>query len=299
MVRIIRTDTEAYPNSPQWRAIICTLKLLCLPLSVGLIWNFYLSPIRDVATPAAPHRVPADKSVSKNEALLLECPPSRTLKIDSSTSSFSRFINATLASLDAASSEITGNERPINFLVKNYDQYQSIQNGFWAEFGVFQGKTLLLAQNGLSRQKSFRGPIAGFDSFEGLPVKWRGRYDKGAFASESTNLYAELQGKVSSQVELYKGWFQDTILDFKAKHPQTPAACIHHDGDLFLSTSITLQLLHDRIKPGTHMIFDELIGYPDFDKHEILALWLWMMQHEATVCAMGHKGSIDTNSPKW
>ena len=182
--------------------------------------------------------------------------------------------------------------------MENYDQFRSVKNGFWAEFGVFEGETLLLAADGLSKQKSFTGTIAGFDSFEGLPEKWRKGVDQGRF-SMSDHKYNGLQGRVPSQVELYKGWFQNTIPDFNARHNGVPVAAIHHDGDLFLSTTITLQLLNDRIKPGTHMIFDQLVGYQGFEKHEILALWLWMTQRGASLCAMGHMGSIDTNSLEW
>ena len=66
-----------------------------------------------------------------------------------------------------------------------------------------------------------------------------------------------------------------------------------YDGDLFLSTTITLQLLSDRIVPGTHMIFDELLGYKGYEKHELLALYLWMVDHKVLLCSMGHKGYID------
>ena len=45
----------------------------------------------------------------------------------------------------------------------------SIAGGFWTESGVFEGKTLIKAHTELLKQKEFSGPIAGFDSFEGLP----------------------------------------------------------------------------------------------------------------------------------
>jgi len=128
--------------------------------------------------------------------------------------------------------------------------------------------------------------IAGFDSFEGLPEEWRAGFDKGTFSNTYESVLPE-------SVELYKGWFHDTIQDFKATHTNVPVALIHHDGDLFLSTTITLQLLDDRIAPGTHMIFDELIGYPGYENHEIMALWLWMNQQGVSLCAMGNAGIIE------
>ena len=200
------------------------------------------------------------------------------------------FINAALHSLSHASEDITGSDRPIEHLAKNYGKFKSIKNGFWAEFGVYNGGTLLMAHNELDQQSTFTGVIAGFDSFEGLPEDWRGGYSKGAFTAQS---YETVRNLIPESVELYQGWFQDTIQDFKAKHTNVPAAVIHHDGDLFLSTTITLQLLDDHIIPGTHMVFDELVGYSGYEGHEILALWLWMNQQGVSLCAMGHLGMIE------
>ena len=231
-------------------------------------------------------------------SLKLQCPPSRTLEINDFTQSFSNFINATLQALDSASKDISGNERPIKFLVNNFDSYPSIKGGFWAEFGVFNGNTLIMAYNGLRNQNSFEGIVAGFDSFEGLPVKWRPSFEAGAFALNDQQ-FNEVRAKIPSQIELYKGWFQNTIPNFKANHSGVPAAVIHHDGDLFVSTTITLQMLDDRIHPGTHFVFDELIGYPGFKDHEILALYLWMVQRNAVLCAMGHMGEINLGKEDW
>lgn len=224
---------------------------------------------------------------------ILECPAERTLTINEATSSLKGFINTTLHALSHASRDITGSDRPIEHLATNYDKYKSIDNGFWAEFGVFNGGTLIMAYNqlvgGPKSSSEFTGVIAGFDSFDGLPEKWRGSFDQGAFATQ----YEKVRNSIPESVELYRGWFQDTIIDFKTNHADVPAAVIHHDGDLFLSTTITLQLLDDRIVPGTHMIFDELIGYPGYEGHEILSLWLWMNQQGASLCAMGHAGVIE------
>jgi hypothetical protein len=172
---------------------------------------------------------------------------------------------------------------------------QFLVNGFWAEFGVFRGNTLKFATDALLQEpvdlRIFKGPFAGFDSFEGLPEDWRERFPKGTF--RNGDVYKFVRNRLPHEVELYKGWFQDTIGQFKANHANVPAAFIHHDGDLFLSTTITLQLLSDRIVPGTHMIFDELLGYKGYEKHELLALYLWMVDHKVLLCSMGHKGYID------
>jgi hypothetical protein len=72
----------------------------------------------------------------------------------------------------------------------------------WLEFGVASGKTI----NYIS--KFTTGKVYGFDSFEGLPEKWRDGFDKGAF-----NMNGILP-KVNHNVELIKGWFNNTLPDF-------------------------------------------------------------------------------------
>ena len=54
---------------------------------------------------------------------------------------------------------------------------QHKQNTLWLEFGVASGRTI----NYIS--KFTTDTVYGFDSFEGLPEKWRDGFDKGAFSS--------------------------------------------------------------------------------------------------------------------
>ena len=77
---------------------------------------------------------------------------------------------------------------------------------------------------GPKSSSEFTGVIAGFDSFDGLPEKWRGSFDQGAFATQ----YEKVRNSIPESVELYRGWFQDTIIDFKTNHADVPAAVIHH-----------------------------------------------------------------------
>jgi hypothetical protein len=241
-----------------------------------------------------------------------DCPPNRKLWANSSEP-FDTFIHRVF--LTANNSVHEPFQRPIEEIADTFEHLvknnQFITHGFWAEFGVFLGKTLEYASDRIirdsvkdpmeerpqNRDRIFKGVMAGFDSFEGLPVAWRRGFPEGMFGggggSGKRDIYSMIRSKLPPQVELHKGWFQDTIGVFKDKYPRMPAALIHHDGDLFLSTAITLQLLADRIVPGTHMVFDELFGYSGYENHEILALYLWMVDHDAELCAMGHKSYIN------
>ena len=218
----------------------------------------------------------------------LLCPASRMLRVDASTT-LPSFIESVFHALNKASID----DRPISFLPAHYDTFASVPGGFWVEFGVFRGNTLEAAHANLSKQQKFTGTIAGFDSFEGLPEDWLRHFKAGSFG-EQKDLFTMVRKRLPDEIELHKGWFQDTIPAFLTAHPEEPAAVVHLDGDLFVSATIPLSTLDERIIPGTHLIFDELILYPDYQKHEIMSLWLWMKQrHGVTLCAMGHKGKID------
>ena len=79
--------------------------------------------------------------------------------------------------------------------------------------------------------------VYGFDSFEGLPEKWRDGYDKGAL---STNGKLPI---VNTNVELIKGWFNETLLPFIQKHNGKKVSFIHMDADIYSSTKYVLNIL--------------------------------------------------------
>jgi predicted O-methyltransferase YrrM len=129
--------------------------------------------------------------------------------------------------------------------------------GLILEFGVFTGKSIntIAAHRGAV-------PVYGFDSFEGLPGDWRPGFGKGMF---------DVKGQlppVAANVELVKGWFDETLPPFLETHPG-PVSFLHVDCDMYSSTKVVLQNLAPRIVPGTVIVFDELVNYPEFAQHEM------------------------------
>jgi hypothetical protein len=120
------------------------------------------------------------------------------------------------------------------------------------EFGVASGNTI----NYISRFT--KDTVYGFDSFEGLPEKWRDGFDKGAF-SRSGNLPS-----VNHNVSLVKGWFNETLPDFMKTHDKK-ISFIHMDADLYSSTIYILDQLKDYMDKDCIIVFDELVNYPGFD----------------------------------
>jgi hypothetical protein len=132
-------------------------------------------------------------------------------------------------------------------------------NGLVCEFGVAGGKTLRKIA------AHWKGPVHGFDSFEGLPEDWTGTAVRaGGF---------HRKGRIPSfpgNVTLHKGWFHETIPPFLAANPG-PAAFLHMDADIYASTKTALSLLRERIAPGAVIVFDEYYNYPNWREHEFKA----------------------------
>jgi hypothetical protein len=122
----------------------------------------------------------------------------------------------------------------------------------WLEFGVASGRTI----NYISRFTEDK--VYGFDSFEGLPEKWRDGFEKGTF-NQSGNF-----PEVAGNVELVGGWFNETLHWFIQTHDKK-VSFIHMDADLYSSTKYVFDVLKDRLAPDCVIVFDELVNYPGFD----------------------------------
>ncbi len=132
---------------------------------------------------------------------------------------------------------------------------QAPERGMVLEFGVYSGRTI----NHLAACLPTR-TIYGFDSFEGLPETWRPGFEQGKFRTDMP--------LVRDNVELVVGWFDRTLPDFVAAHPDEPVALLHVDCDLYSSTRTIFSLLGDRISAGTIIVFDEYFNYPEWTQHE-------------------------------
>jgi len=134
--------------------------------------------------------------------------------------------------------------------------------GLFCEFGVFKGESIrrfaeILAASGSS--------IYGFDSFEGLKEDWHG--------TQGLSGDLDVGGKlpvVPSNAHLIKGWFDKTVPEFLAKN-DGHFSFIHFDADTYESTRFLIELMENRIRPGTIIIFDEYFGFPNWRNGEFRA----------------------------
>lgn len=129
--------------------------------------------------------------------------------------------------------------------------------GMYLEFGVFKGASINYWA------PKVNATVFGFDSFDGLPEFWRDGYGKGAFKVAGLP-------PVPSNVQLIKGWFNDTLPGF-LKEQSGPIAFLHIDCDLYSATKTIFEQCGTRLKVGSVLVFDEYFNYPGWENGEFKA----------------------------
>jgi hypothetical protein len=163
--------------------------------------------------------------------------------------------------------------------------------GHVMEFGVYQGLTLKIISDHFSNQT-----VWGFDSFKGLPETWflksqigirRSQHPLGKFALGQEELQIVVNQFAKRKVKLVPGWFNQTIVPWMNDNPDV-VSFLHIDCDLYSSTLDILNLLNDRIVPGTVIVFDEIYPWNNIDSYdlweqgEFRALGEWIHHHQRT-----------------
>jgi hypothetical protein len=137
----------------------------------------------------------------------------------------------------------------------------------YLEFGVFEGETLRWWSAALG---SPQARFFGFDSFEGLPERWRG-LSAGAFGTDAIPVIED------ERVSLIVGWFEDTLPQFEL--PPYDQLIVNIDSDLYTSARTILTWLESRLRPGDLISFDE---FADRD-HEMRALFEFLVASQIRV----------------
>lgn len=166
--------------------------------------------------------------------------------------------------------------------------------GSWFEFGVWEGATL----NGVAEYRRVNcdgqmGPnnkVYGFDTFTGLPEAWGEFRPSGEFSLEGR--FPE----VRENVELVQGLFNESLPKFIKSHYRfrnpVDITYLHIDCDLYAGAIDALTLLDKYIAPGCVLLFDDLVNYPGYREHEILALWEWLETTGRKLEVIGVKGPL-------
>ena len=135
-------------------------------------------------------------------------------------------------------------------------------DGLMMECGVWKGRSI----NHMAALHPAR-TLFGFDSFQGLAEDWAGvnhaagHFDLGGVLPE-----------VTPNVTLTKGWVEDTLPAVPRAQNPGPIAYLHVDTDTYSPAVTILNLTAARVIPGSIVLFDELIGYPNWENGEFRAL---------------------------
>ncbi|GAA4866822.1 class I SAM-dependent methyltransferase [Luteimonas vadosa] len=130
--------------------------------------------------------------------------------------------------------------------------------GLTLECGVYFGRSLDIIARHVPDE------VHGFDSFQGLPEAWTEHEGAGAYTT------AGRLPAVPGHVRLHAGWFEETLPAFLQAHPG-PIGLLHVDCDLYSSTRTVLELAAPRLQAGSIVVFDDLLAFPGYERHELRA----------------------------
>jgi len=119
----------------------------------------------------------------------------------------------------------------------------------YLEFGVYRGESLFWWLNRISRSDA---RFTGFDTFTGLPERWRRSEPLGAFDAKG-----RLPDTKDPRCSFEVGLFQDTLPDFIGHNDLSGRLIIQLDADLYSSTLFILTRLAPHLKSGDILFFDE------------------------------------------
>jgi O-methyltransferase len=119
----------------------------------------------------------------------------------------------------------------------------------YLEFGVYRGDSLRLWLNAISHPDS---RFVGFDTFTGLPERWRPTEPQGHF-----NANGAIPDIEDPRCSFEIGLFQDTLPVFVACTGLSRQLVINLDADMFTSTLFVLATLAPYLKSGDLIFFDE------------------------------------------
>jgi len=157
----------------------------------------------------------------------------------------------------------------MDFLYRQIIPVQGVVIEFGCRWG--QNVSIFTALRGIYEPFNRLRKIIGFDTFAGFPSTSeedgakmvKGGYgvteNYEAYLSEIVRLQEE-ESPLSHirKHEIIKGDVMETVAAYFKKHPHTIVALAYFDMDLYGPTKACLELIKDRITPGTVLGFDEL-----------------------------------------
>jgi len=162
------------------------------------------------------------------------------------------------------------------YLSKNVIGDQPID---YLEFGVMYGWSI---RQWASLNAHPESRFFGFDSFEGLPEHWTGKFGAGSFT-----VGGAIPDVDDSRIQFVKGWFNETLPPFFRDFVPRNRLVINNDSDLYSSTLFTLANVDRYVSAGTVILFDEFSS----PLHEYRALCDYLSAYKRSVKPLACRGN--------
>lgn len=170
--------------------------------------------------------------------------------------------------------------------------------GMWLEFGVAEGSSINITAHSLD-SRGFRThvEVVGFDSFEGLPYDWmvgEGSNRRVFMRKGMFSLHGMLP-PVRGNVQLVKGWFEQTLQSFLQQHTEHYIVGVNIDNDLYDGARYILEAMYPLLRVGSVLHFHELFSSRKENNPmaELRALVEFLGNHTMSVELLPVKSSLD------
>lgn len=172
---------------------------------------------------------------------------------------------------------VTALNLALDHWLRGVDTSSNQQQSIVVECGVFQGESIRHIAGRLPDTQS----IFGFDSFKGLPEAWD-RGDTNQYCTGKFSLEGEMPQGLPRNITLVPGWFQETLPEFAETQLAMGRwiSLLHVDCDIYSSTKTVMHALAPLFREGTLIVFDELINYPGYERHELKAFYEFLMPED-------------------
>lgn len=135
--------------------------------------------------------------------------------------------------------------------------------GSYAEFGVYNGTSMICAFHAFRHIGISNPRLVGFDSFEGLPPEVieddNGVWRPGQFSCplEITLRNLECVGATSNTVRLVKGWYKETLQAGTQTELLGPTSMVMIDSDAYSSAKLALEFVAPVLTNPAVIMFDD------------------------------------------
>jgi O-methyltransferase len=150
--------------------------------------------------------------------------------------------------IDAARKE---SEKNRTWLYRSVIEREALQDSpvTYLEFGVYRGESL---KSWLTELRHSESRFVGFDTFTGMPERWRSTEPLGHF-----NADGKTPDVKDRRCTFEVGLFQETLPRFVTRTNLSRRLIVNMDADMFSSTLFVLTTLAPYLKAGDLIFFDE------------------------------------------